>query len=473
MGKDKKQTISAVRGMKDLLPPESHLFWHIERAARETFGVYGYAEARFPVVEKTELFARAMGRDTDVVQKEMYTFTDRSGDSLTLRPEATAGICRSFVEHKMWGKGPQKFFTIGPMFRHERPQKGRHRQFNQVNVEALGLAEPMIDAEQIVMLTQLLDRLGVRNVEVHVNSLGDDNCRPAYRQALLDYLEDHKGDLCEDCLRRMHSNPLRVLDCKQEACIAVAAKAPIISVHLCDECRDHFEQVEDFLKAAGVKYTVDPRLVRGLDYYTRTTFEALAGGGSDLGAQNAVAGGGRYDNLIGSLGGVPTPATGFAVGIDRLSLLIDPDSIEQKRPDYYLIAMGPQARRQAFHEMTKLREGGLWVEMSPTDSSLSSQMKKADRLGAKRTKIVGESELERRVSIFRDMLTGDQEEIRLLYGGIADDIDSATLSTVHSFSLKHMKQIFDKDFQDADAFSKSVNELWREFYSKAQSGTED
>ncbi|MBU0517127.1 MAG: histidine--tRNA ligase [Proteobacteria bacterium] len=452
----KPTKIAAVRGMKDLLPPESDLWRFMEEAARLTFGTYGYREIRTPVLERTELFARAMGATTDVVQKEMYTFTDRAGDSLTLRPEATAGVCRAFIEQGLYSQGQFKFFTLGPMFRHERPQKGRFRQFTQFNVEALGFAEPMIDAEQIVMLAQLLDRLGVANVEIHLNSLGDDQCRPQYKAALIVYLEQHGARLCDDCRRRMRENPLRVLDCKAEGCKQIAEQAPTISAHWCDDCRAHFEEVQEFLEAAGVKYTVDPRLVRGLDYYTRTTFEALAG---DLGAQNAVAGGGRYDNLIKELGGPDTPATGFAVGVDRLSLLIDAKRFGQSGPDLFFVAVGPQARRRAFAEVVVLREGGLWVEMSSADTGLNSQLKRANKLGAARVVFRMEDELDRGVITFKDMDTGHQEEVLAPSLGSMKNLDPVLWSNAYCAEMVLMRSLFDDAVNDPSAFEQKAKRL--------------
>jgi len=299
------------------------------------------------------------------------------------------------------------------MFRHERPQKGRFRQFTQFNVEALGFSEAMIDAEQIVMLTQLLDRLGVKNVEIHLNSLGDDQCRPIYKAALIEYLAQHESGLCKDCQRRMRENPLRVLDCKSEGCKQVAAQAPTLSTYWCDDCRAHFEEVQEFLQAAGVKYTVDPRLVRGLDYYTRTTFEALAGEGGDLGAQNAVAGGGRYDNLVRELGGPDTPATGYAIGVERLALLVDPELVARPGCDLFIAALGSEARDWAWTTASGLRRSGLQIELDPAGRGLKAQMKKADRAAARRTLIVGDDEIRAGVAPLRDMDSGQQQDVAL------------------------------------------------------------
>ncbi len=312
--------IQAVRGMKDILPPESQQWQFIERTAREVVEAFGYAELRIPVLERTELFVRSIGDTTDVVEKEMYTFSDRSGDSLTLRPEATAGVLRAYLEHKLYSQpGPHKLYCLGPMFRHERPQKGRLRQFHQLDVEVLDDQGPWVDVEVMAMLAHFLTRLGLKNVALEINSLGCPACRPAFRQALIAHFAARRELLCEDCRRRLEKNPLRVLDCKSEGCREAAEGAPAIAGHYCPECAGHFRAVQEGLALVGVPFTVAPRLVRGLDYYVRTTFEAVTG---DLGAQNAVAGGGRYDGLVAELGGPPQPGIGFAAGLERLALLI-------------------------------------------------------------------------------------------------------------------------------------------------------
>jgi histidyl-tRNA synthetase len=404
--------IKAIRGMKDLLPPEDKKWRFIEDAARETVGVFGFNEVRAPILERTELFVRSIGDTTDVVEKEMYTFSDRSGESLTMRPEATAGVLRSYVEHKIYAQpGPHKLFTIGPMFRHERPQKGRLRQFNQLNCEILGDEGPLMDAELMVMLTQFLERIGLTKISLVLNSLGcqSEDCRPAFRKALIGFLEARKSQLCEDCLRRMHKNPLRVLDCKSESCKEATMGAPSIKEHLCDDCRDHFGQVKDLLDLAGVVYTEDPRLVRGLDYYVRTTFEAQTG---DLGAQNAVAGGGRYDGLIEQLGGPAQGGIGFAAGIERLALLA-PDRPDDDGPDLFIAALGPKPREWAFGQISLLRKTGLWADMISQEKSLKAQMRRANKLNSKRVLIVGDNELEAGSAQLKDMQTSEQREISL------------------------------------------------------------
>ena len=342
--------------MKDLLPPEAPKWRFIEATARQGFAAFGFSEIRVPVLERTELFARSIGEETDIVSKEMYTFEDRSGDSLTMRPEATAGVARAFLEHKLYAvPGPHKLFTIGPMFRHERPQKGRLRQFHQFDCEVLDDAGPQGDAELLVMADHLLKSLGVSKVETGAQLPGLPECRPQFKQALLSYFEDKKGRLCEDCRRRLASNPLRVLDCKQEGCKEIAASAPLISASWCAECNDHFDQVKRLFDLAGVSLlSEDPKLVRGLDYYTRTAFEFKTG---ELGAQDAVGGGGRYDGLIEALGGPATPAIGFALGIERLALLIEDRPEWQQGPALFIAALGEEPRVWAFGAASSSAQG--------------------------------------------------------------------------------------------------------------------
>jgi histidyl-tRNA synthetase len=403
-------SIQAVRGMKDAWPMEAGKWQRIERVARQVLQAFGFGEIKTPVLEKTELFARSIGEATDIVEKEMYTFSDRSGDSLTMRPEATAGLVRAFIESKTYGQpGPHKLFLIGPMFRHERPQKGRLRQFHQIDVEVLGDDGPQSDAELIVMLAHLLERLGLSGVKIKLNSLGCPACRPAYREALLGFLDSRRGKLCEDCRRRLDTNPLRVLDCKVESCQEAVAGAPAMAEHLCQECQDHFSTVKQLIGSAGVEYELDKRLVRGLDYYTRTTFEAIAG---DLGAQNAVAGGGRYDGLIEMLGGPAQGAIGFAFGLERLSLLL-PDEEETPGPALYIAAMGEEARAWAFTTAAELRCRGTWVELTPEDKSLKAQMRRANKMNASKVLIVGPEELKAGKAQIKDMADGEQSELAL------------------------------------------------------------
>jgi len=402
--------LQSVKGFKDILPGETELWLAIEEEAKQIFRHFGFREIRLPMLEKTELFARSIGESTDIVEKEMYTFQDRGGDLLTLRPEATAGIVRAYLQHKLYARDAvHKFYTIGPMFRRERPQKGRYRQFSQINAEIFGLTSPYADAQLILVLVNLMSALGVSDAEPHINSLGCPQCRPAFRKALTAFLENVNESLCSDCQRRRVSNPLRVLDCKVPGCRAATTGAPALADYLCEECREHFATVRRALENQGVTYTVDDRLVRGLDYYVRTTFEIQTGA---LGAQNAIAGGGRYDGLARELGGPDIPATGFAIGLDRLAeivgLLRQPDL---PRPTLFIAALGDQARDQAFQWLSRLNTAGVAADMELGDKSLKSQMKRADKLGASHVLIVGEQELEQGAVTLRDMASKEQTAI--------------------------------------------------------------
>ncbi|BBO67851.1 histidine--tRNA ligase [Desulfosarcina alkanivorans] len=412
-------SIQLIRGFKDILPGETELWQHIERTAIALFEDFGYREIRIPIMEKTGLFARSIGEDTDIVEKEMYTFPDRKGDPLTLRPEATASICRSYIQHKMYAQDPvRKFYTIGPMFRRERPQKGRYRQFYQIDAEIFGVAEPYADVELIFLLRTLFDRLKVTDTTAHVNSLGCPVCRPRFKAALATLLADAAPSLCKDCLRRKDRNPLRVLDCKVPGCREAMAGAPAIIDYLCDDCRDHFSTVTGSLTELGVPFKVDKQLVRGLDYYTRTAFEIQTGA---LGAQSAVAGGGRYDGLVGSLGGPEMPAIGFAIGFDRLAEIVSTTTPAAVRtPDLFIAALGKPAKKLAFGWSTALGLKGIGAAMEYGDKSLKAQMKRANRLGAGRVLIVGESELASGAAVLRDMSTKTQ--ITLPLDGIIDSL---------------------------------------------------
>lgn len=397
--------------MKDLLPPEAPKWRFIEATAREVFNAFGFSEIRTPILERTELFARCIGEETDIVSKEMYSFVDRSGDSLTMRPEATAGVARAFLENKLYAApGPHKLFTVGPMFRHERPQKGRLRQFHQLDCEVLDDAGPQGDAELLVMASHLLARLGVRQVILVLNSLGCPDCRPVFKQKLQDYFADRQGGLCEDCRRRLATNPLRVLDCKLEGCKEIAKDAPLIGESWCEGCREHFDEVRRLLTMAGVAYETDPKLVRGLDYYTRTAFEFKT---SQLGAQDAVGGGGRYDGLIEALGGPATPAIGFALGMERLALLIEDQPQWQAGPRLFIAALGEEPRDWAFGAAQQLRQAGVWVEMTTQPTSLKAQMRRANKLSAAQVLIVGGEELKAGRAPLKDMASGEQQELPL------------------------------------------------------------
>ena len=398
--------VQKIKGFVDLFPDEAAKFTFLEQNAREVFSRYGFGELRTPILEKTELFQKSIGEDTDVVGKEMFSFPDRKDRSLTMRPEATAGVVRAFIDSKTHQPGKiSKFFTFGPMFRYERPQKGRQRQFHQLNAEIFGAPEAQADAELILMLTSFLNRIGLTKLTVELNSLGCHECRPAYKQALVDYYASKdKTKFCEDCQRRMDTNPLRVLDCKVPACKELVTDAPNITDHLCGECEAHFADVKTILDSAGVAYELTPRLVRGLDYYVRTCFEVSS---HDIGSQTAVAGGGRYDGLIKTLDGPDCPATGFACGMERLAMLLDEP--EAATPDFYLAVVDDSAANDAMLFAQQLRGKGLRGEVSFSGGSMKSRMRTANKSGAKTCLIMGGDELANRTITVKDMV-GDQEQ---------------------------------------------------------------
>jgi len=403
--------IKAVRGFKDILPGESEKWVYIETLARKFFQTYGFREIRIPILEKTELFARSIGETTDIVEKEMYTFLDRHKESLTLRPEATAGICRAVIENGLYAKAKVlKLFTIGPMFRHERPQKGRLRQFHQLNAEVFGSEAPGTDAEIITLAMDILKVGGAEDLRLEINSLGCSRCRPAFRKALQEFLMGLRDRLCEDCRRRAERNPLRALDCKREECQALYTQAPLIKDYWCEECRKHFERVLEFLEIQGLSYQINQRLVRGLDYYVRTTFEIKAKG---LGAQDTVAAGGRYDGLLKALGGPDIPGIGFAIGVERFLLVAKLPQDLIPPLDLYVVALGEEAYRRLLPLVHELRQEGLSVEIDHEGRSLKAQLKQANKLKARFALIVGENELKQGEALWRDMETGTQESLPL------------------------------------------------------------
>ncbi|MDR2338765.1 MAG: histidine--tRNA ligase [Deltaproteobacteria bacterium] len=408
--------MTAVRGFKDILPQEIPYYALVEDAMREMARRYGYEEIRPPVLERTGLFRRGIGEATDIVEKEMYSFQDPGGESLTLRPEATAGIARAVMEHGLLegalaGGRALRLFAMGPMFRHERPQKGRLRQFNQLDVEAFGDKGPYIDAEVMALLMDILGRLGIGGLEARVNSLGCEVCRPPYRERLVGYLSSRREELCEDCRRRLGTNPLRVLDCKRPGCREVARSAPTSLDGLCPECLAHFDGVKGSLSALGIPFSVDPLLVRGLDYYKRTAFEVLSGG---LGAQSAVAGGGRYDGLTALLGGPDAPAIGFAVGVERLVMLLKGMG-GRKAPAvaFYLAPLTEQALPRSAGVARALRASGHSVAYDGEALRLKTHLKRADKLGAAMVLMVGEDELAGGYATLRDLRTHAQERVPL------------------------------------------------------------
>jgi histidyl-tRNA synthetase len=405
-------TLQAIKGMNDILPNQVVWWHHVESTARRVLEDFGYREIRTPVLEKLELFARSIGESTDIVEKEMYAFPDSKGDLLALRPEATASIVRAFVEHNL-NADPlaRKLYAIGPMFRHERPQKGRYRQFHQIDAEAFGMDDPMLDAEIMTMLRVFLERLGLTGVVLHVNSLGCRECRKTYRETLGSFLEGHAEGLCPDCQRRRHTNPLRTFDCKVERCQTVLANAPLLLDSICPDCRDHFEAVKGYLESLQTDYVVNPRMVRGLDYYMRTTFEIIT---DRLGAQSAVGGGGRYNGLVRDLGGPDIPGIGFAIGMERLILLLQQSQSEKQRSAPICIAtLGEAARRKGFLLAQEIRAAGLEAEIDYEGRSLKSQMRRADKLGARTVLILGEDELQRGEIQLKDMVEKTQRMIPL------------------------------------------------------------
>jgi len=414
-------SITAIKGFNDILPQESGRWQHIEQAARRVFERNGFSEIRVPIMEKTELFSRSIGDATDIVEKEMYTFTDKGGNSVTLRPEGTAGVMRAFIEHKLHAQDPvAKLYYLGPMFRYERPQKGRYRQFHQIGAEITGVHDPLADAQVLNMLVGFFREIGLDEPQLQVNSLGCPDCRPVYRTALLGFLEGRLEQLCEDCRRRFSTNPLRILDCKVPRCIEATAGAPSVLDHLCTGCNEHFSGVRGYLESTGTPYSVNPRMVRGLDYYTRTTFEMVTG---LLGSQSAVAAGGRYDGLISQLGGPAIPGIGFAMGLERVALLLG-DQEFSLRPDLFIATLGGGERSFAFRLMHDLLFLGVRAEMDYEGKSLKSQMRRADKLGARFSVVIGENEVTSGRAAVKRMADGVQTEVSLAADALMRALDT-------------------------------------------------
>lgn len=404
--------IQRPRGTQDLLPGTIEKWQYLERVIRQVCRDYGYEEIRTPMFESTELFQRGVGETTDIVQKEMYSVSAKGEDKFTLRPEGTASVCRAYVENKLYGGNlPVKLYYMGPMFRHEKPQAGRFRQFHQFGVEVLGADQPIVDAEVITLAWEIYRRLGVSGLEIQINSVGCPVCRSEHRKALQDFLRPRKDELCADCRERFERNPLRILDCKNPHCQAVSQGAPTTLDMLCPECAEHFAKVKEFLAAAGVAYTVNPRLVRGLDYYRKTAFEIMA---EDIGAQSAVCGGGRYDGLVEEIGGPHTPGIGFAMGLERaLAVLENQGKLpEVEHKEFaFIVALGEAARQKGFALVNALRQKGIPAGIDLLGRSLKAQLKTADRAGARLALILGEDELARAVVIVRDLALGEQREV--------------------------------------------------------------
>ncbi len=402
--------IQSIRGVKDILPDEIWKWQHIESIAHSIFPRYGFIEIRLPIFEDTRLFSRSIGETTDIVEKEMYTFQDRGGDSITLRPEGTASVVRAYVEHKMYNPpSVLKMFYIGPMFRYERPQAGRLRQFNQIGVEAMGSPSPIVDVEVMTMLMEFFNKLGLEDIKLQINSLGSQECRPQYRELLKTEIEKHLDQLCSNCTNRYQRNPLRVLDCKAERCSEIAKGLPKLIDHLDAASADHFSEVCSLLDSADTHYSVNPNLVRGLDYYNRTAFEVTS---ENLGAQNAICGGGRYDTLVEELDGPSTPCFGFALGLERLVSLVPFEKTKtlQKKPDIFLVCLGEEAKTVAFKIAHELRLKGFRVERDYEAGSMKSQMRKANKSQCRFCLILGENEIRSDKYVLKNMENGEQLE---------------------------------------------------------------
>lgn len=408
--------ITAIKGFNDILPDESGRWQYIEQAARRIFECNGFSEIRVPIMEKTDLFCRSIGDATDIVEKEMYTFTDKGGNSVTLRPEGTAGVMRAFIEHKLYVQDPvSKLYYLGPMFRYERPQKGRYRQFHQIGAEVTGVNDPLVDAQVLNMLCSFFQEIGLDEPSLQINSLGCPECRPQYRQELLKFLEHRLSQLCDDCRRRFTTNPLRTLDCKVPGCAEATRGAPSMLDHLCTGCDEHFKTVQEYLNSTSTPFQINPRMVRGLDYYTRTTFEIVTG---LLGSQSAVAAGGRYDGLISQLGGPAVPGIGFAIGVERVALLLGERNFTTS-PDLFIATMGAEVRATAFTLMTGLQKLGIRTEIDYEGKSLKSQMRRADKLKARFSVVIGGNEVETGRAILKRMDDGSTTEIQLTADAVA------------------------------------------------------
>ncbi|PIR01122.1 MAG: histidine--tRNA ligase [Nitrospinae bacterium CG11_big_fil_rev_8_21_14_0_20_45_15] len=403
--------IKSIRGVKDILPDEIDKWQWVEKKAHEIFSLYGFKEIRVPIFESTKLFQRGIGDTSDIVQKEMYTFEDKGGEQITLRPEGTAGVVRSYVEHKLYNPPSLlKVFYIGPMFRYERPQAGRFRQFYQIGVEAMGSSNPSVDAEVMTMLMDFFSNLGLKDLCLEINSLGCPDCRPKHREVLKNAIRDQLDHLCGNCNERYERNPLRVLDCKNETCSSIAKALPKTAEHLCEVCSGNFQQVQKYLTDVSVPWRLNPILVRGLDYYGRTAFEVKS---SSLGAQDAICGGGRYDYLVEEFEGPATPCFGFALGLERLISLVPFEQMEsiERNPDLYLVCLGEIAQAKGFQLANELRRNGIFVDRDSEGASMKSQMRKADKSKSRFALIIGENEIQSGKFVLKSMADGKQEEI--------------------------------------------------------------
>lgn len=424
-----------IKGTEDVLPKDSYRWQFVEDVMRKESAAYGFKEIRTPVFEHTELFARGVGQTTDVVQKEMYTFDTKGGESVTLRPEGTAGAARAVLEHGLVNDSlPIKASYFVSCYRYEKPQAGRLREFHQFGLECYGTQSPVADAELICAAQSIFDRLGIKQLRLEINSIGCPTCRAEYHKALKEYFYGYKDELCETCNSRLEKNPMRILDCKSPVCSKIAQGAPKITDYLCDECKEHFASVQKYLDAAGAEYTVNPTIVRGLDYYTKTVFEFVT---DFIGAQGTVCGGGRYDGLIEELGGKHLPSLGFAMGIERLLMLMDKQGIEIPKPstcDLYVAVMGEKASLKSFEIIKAVRSCGLIAETDVVGRGLRAQMKYADKIGAKFSMVLGDNEIEQGKAVIKNMSSGEQTEI-VLDDTFAEKFMVLQLADVDSFKL--------------------------------------
>ena len=433
-----------VKGAEDILPSTSHQWQFVEELMREEAQKYGFKEIRTPVFEHTVLFNRSVGESTDVVQKEMYTFDTKGGDSITLRPEGTAGAARAYLEHAIYNEGlPVKVYYQLTCYRYEKAQAGRQREFHQFGMETYGAADAKADAEMICAANGIFDRLGLSNIRLEINSIGCKNCRGSFTSALRDYFGDHKEDLCETCLSRLDRSPMRILDCKNESCKKISAEAPVVLDYICEDCSAHFNRVRTFLDAADMEYTVNPTIVRGLDYYTRTVFEFVT---DTIGAQGTVCGGGRYDGLIEELGGQPTPALGYAMGIERLMMVMKAENIELPNPpscDLYIAALGEDAEIKAFQLADQLRKASLNIEIDIVGRGLRAQMKYANKIGAKYSIVIGDDDLKNNSVKVKNMTTGESFDAPL-----DDDFIDAFCDVFLDSEMNTLAEILGEDSDD-------------------------
>lgn len=428
----------AVKGTNDVLPSDSHNWQFVESKMLETASLFGFKEIRVPVFEHTEVFLRSVGDTTDVVQKEMYTFDDKGGRSITLRPELTAGVIRSVIENGLVNAAlPLKVCYVGGCYRYEKPQAGRLREFHQFGVECVGAAEPNADAEVIALAEAVLNSIGIEKISLEINSIGCPECRKEYHKALKEYFSSKTDELCSTCLDRLERNPMRILDCKSPVCSEIANNAPVVLDYLCDDCKAHFESVKKYLTAMGIKYTVNPHIVRGLDYYTRTVFEFVSG---DIGAQSTVCGGGRYDGLVAGMGGPSVPSLGFAMGIERLMLVLKNQQIElpeAPKPAIYIAPLGEKAQIKTAEICQNLRYDGFTAETDICGRGLKAQMKYANKIGAIFTMVLGDTEIEQNTAKIKNMSSGEEKEICL------DDLSDVLFDEINAKALEELADSFE------------------------------